>query len=88
MCSNAQRTYSDETNFRFDILRKMTHQSQANVAEIIADFRGLYAKVARKLKISPSMVSRVGGGHRISPEIEAALREELKMLRERLDKHL
>lgn len=79
---------SGGANLRFDILRKMTQQSQAKVAEIIADFKGLYAKVARKLRISPSMVSRVAGGHRISPEIEAALREELKMLRERLDKHL
>jgi hypothetical protein len=31
------------------------------------------------------MVSRVAGGHRISPTIQAALREELQAIKEKLD---
>lgn len=70
------------------MLRKMTHQSPVRAADIISEFRGVYARVARRLKVSASMVSRVADGHRTSPEIEAALREELKTLKDRLDKYL
>ena len=45
----------------------------------------MFARVAHKLKVSPSMVSRVAGGHRISPTIQAALREELQAIKEKLD---
>jgi hypothetical protein len=57
-------------------------------AEMLSDFRGLYARVALKLNVSASMVSRVADGHRTSTEIEAALHEELKALRDKLDKYL
>ena len=52
---------------------------------VVSSFRGMFARVARKLKVSPSMVSRVAGGHRISPTIQAALHEELEAIREKLD---
>jgi uncharacterized protein YfkK (UPF0435 family) len=52
---------------------------------IVSSFRGLYARVARKLKVSPSMVSRVAGGHRFSPKIQAALREELEAIKQKLN---
>jgi hypothetical protein len=52
---------------------------------IVSSFRGMYARVARKLKVSPSMVSRVADGHRISPKIKAALREELNAMKQQLD---
>jgi hypothetical protein len=52
---------------------------------IVSSFRGLYARVARKLKVSPSMVSRVAGGHRFSPKIQAALREELEVIKQKLN---
>lgn len=66
----------------------MTQRPQARVAEIISDFRGVYARVARKLNVSASQVSRVASGDRSSSEIEAALREELKTLKDRLDRYL
>jgi DNA-binding LacI/PurR family transcriptional regulator len=47
--------------------------------------RWTYARVARKLRVSPSMVSRVADGHRITPEIQAALREELEAIKQKLD---
>jgi hypothetical protein len=52
---------------------------------VVSSFRGMFARVAHKLKVSPSMVSRVAGGHRISPTIQAALREELQEIKEKLD---
>jgi hypothetical protein len=52
---------------------------------IVSSFRGMYARVARKLQVSPSMVSRIADGHRISPKIQAALREELQAIKQKLD---
>lgn len=40
-------------------------------------FRGVYSRVARKLKIDPSYVSRVARGERNSEDISQALAEEL-----------
>ena len=65
----------------------MTQQSQSRAADIISEFRGVYTRIARKLGVSASMVSRVADGHRTSPKIEAALKEELKILKDRLDKY-
>lgn len=48
---------------------------------------GIYARVARKLKVSPSMVSKVASGTRVSAEIEMALREDLKHLKKELDSY-
>jgi predicted transcriptional regulator len=61
------------------------------VASVRADvrvfsyFKGMFARVARKLSVSPSMVSRVASGHRSSPKIQAALLEELKVVKQKLD---
>jgi len=43
-------------------------------------YRGLYARIARTLGVDRSYVSRVARGERRSPEIEAALRAELKRI--------
>jgi len=56
-----------------------------NPNTVISDFKGVYARVARRLKMSPSMVSRVARGERSSPAIEKALSEELKLLKNRLE---
>jgi predicted transcriptional regulator len=63
-------------------------QSQPTPSDIISDFRGVYARIARKLGVSASMVSRVADGSRSSTEIDAALHEELIALKDRLDKYL
>jgi len=65
----------------------MTSRLPARAADIISDFRGVYARVARKLNVSASLVSKVADGHRTSPEIETALDEELKALKDKLDKY-
>ena len=43
-------------------------------------YRGLYSRVARKLGVDRSYVSRVARGERASKEIEAALNIELKRI--------
>lgn len=48
-----------------------------NLASLI---RGLYGRVARRLKVDPSYVSRVARGERQSDLIEASLERELKQI--------
>ncbi len=43
-------------------------------------YRGLYSRVAQKLGVDRSYVSRVARGERKSPEIEAALQAEIKRI--------
>jgi hypothetical protein len=57
---------------------------QGTAGSIISDFTGVYQRIARKLNVSPSMVSKVASGSRRSLDIEAALRDELKGLKKRL----
>jgi len=51
-----------------------------NWAKVISEYRGLYNRVAKQLKVDPSYVSRVARGERFNQEIEAALLEELQRL--------
>ncbi len=60
-------------------------KNSAKMGEVISSFIGVYARVSRKLNVHSSFVSRVANGIRSSPRIEAALKEELRVLRERLD---
>jgi len=52
---------------------------------VFSYFKGVFARVARKLKVSPSMVSRVASGHRASSKVKKALLEELEEIKQRLD---
>jgi hypothetical protein len=51
-------------------------------------FRGLYNRVAVKLGVDPSYVSRVARGERRSPTVFAALEEEMAVIREYLNNHV
>ena len=42
--------------------------------------RGIYGRVARRLRVHPSYVSRVARGERTSAKISAALNREVKNL--------
>jgi hypothetical protein len=53
------------------------NSTPTNLASLI---RGLYGRVARKLKVDPSYVSRVARGERQSDAIEASLERELKRI--------
>jgi hypothetical protein len=52
--------------------------------KIISAFAGVYARIATKLKVSPSFVSKVASGSRKSSQIEGALRNELRILKKDL----
>jgi hypothetical protein len=54
--------------------KRNTTTTPYNLASLI---RGLYGRVARKLKVDPSYVSRVARGERQSEDIEASLEREL-----------
>lgn len=55
-----------------------------SAGEIISAFTGVYERIARRLNVSPSMVSRVASGSRKSVDVEAALFAELKDLKKKL----
>jgi transcriptional regulator with XRE-family HTH domain len=52
---------------------------------VVSSFKGMYARVARKLNVSPSMVSRVANGLRSSPKIKKALLAEVDAIKQKLD---
>ena len=54
----------------------------AKVNRYIQSLCGLYSRVARKLGVDRSYVSRVAKGERHSEEIEAALTSEFKQVQE------
>ena len=62
----------------------MPTKLQWTAAEIISEFRGVYARVARRFHVDASFVSMVANGKRASVEIEKALREELIALKDKL----
>ncbi len=43
-------------------------------------YRGVYSRVARRMGVDPSYVSRVARGERASPKVEKALLAELQRL--------
>jgi transcriptional regulator with XRE-family HTH domain len=43
-------------------------------------YRGLYSRVARRLAVDRSYVSRIARGERRSPRVEAALKNELRRI--------
>jgi hypothetical protein len=51
---------------------------------IVSAFAGVYARIASKLKVSPSFVSKVASGSRKSWQIDEALRDELRILKKDL----
>jgi transcriptional regulator with XRE-family HTH domain len=50
-------------------------------------FRGIYNRVAKRLGVDPSYVSRVARGERKSAVVEKALAEEVRIIREHLNNH-
>jgi DNA-binding transcriptional regulator YdaS (Cro superfamily) len=53
--------------------------------EACALVRGIHKRVAAKLGLDPSFVSRVASAKRKSPAVMTALREELEIIRETLN---
>ena len=59
----------------------------SNANAIISDSKGVYARVARNLNVSASMVGRVACVERRSLEIERALFDELNVLKQNRHHH-
>ena len=57
------------------------HKGKSRELARYARYRGLYARVARRLGVDRSYVSRVARGERRSKRVEEALRVELKRIR-------
>lgn len=63
--------------FRFSVPR----QQPLEALRVYGELRGLQRRVARRLGVSASHVSRVIAGERRSARVEAAVAEELRALR-------
>src|SRR5271169_3743154 len=72
--------------FEKRVMNRDNSDVSTNAFPVLSIFRGLYQRVAAKLGVDPSFVSRVARGERRSPAVLAALREEMSVFREHLNK--
>jgi hypothetical protein len=56
----------------------MKRATKSPAPNMVSLSRGLYGRIARKMKCDPSYVSRVARGERHSARIEAVLRQEFR----------
>ncbi len=61
--------------------------STTNSIPSVSLFRGIYNRVAKRLGVDPSYVSRVARGERKSAVVEKALAEEVRIIRDHLNDH-
>src|ERR1700730_7103213 len=61
--------------------------STTNSIPSVSLFRGIYNRVAKRLGVDPSYVSRVARGERKSAVVEKALAEEVRVIRDHLNNH-
>lgn len=61
--------------------------SSMNLIPSVSLFRGVYNRVAKRLGVDPSYVSRVARGERKSAVVEKALADEVRVIREHLNNH-
>src|ERR1700730_13427237 len=61
--------------------------SNTNSIPAVSLFRGIYNRVAKRLGVDPSYVSRVARGERKSAAVEKALAEEVRLIRDHLNNH-
>jgi hypothetical protein len=58
----------------------LSRNAVAMPMNLASALRGLYGRVARRLDVDPSYVSRVARGERKSEEIETALEREMRQV--------
>jgi transcriptional regulator with XRE-family HTH domain len=61
--------------------------SNMNSVPAVSLFRGIYNRVAKRLGVDPSYVSRVARGERKSAVVEKALADEVRVIRDHLNNH-
>jgi hypothetical protein len=79
----ADLTYSAQ-----GVMNRDKSKDSTNGLPALAAFRGIYNRVATRLNVDPSYVSRVARGERRSAAILAALEEEIANIREQLNHHV
>lgn len=67
----------------------MYHANASTSSDLVALspqtlYRGLYVRIAKKLGVDPSYVSRVARGERVSPDVEQALAHEIGQISKKL----
>ena len=80
------RSTSSLRSFEKSVMNHDNPDVSTGAFPVLSVFRGLYQRVAAKLGVDPSFVSRVARGERRSPAVLAALREEMTVIREHLNK--
>jgi transcriptional regulator with XRE-family HTH domain len=68
------------------VMNRDSSDNNTNAFPVLAVFRGLYQRVAAKLGVDPSFVSRVARGERKSSAVLAALQDEMQVIREHLNR--
>ena len=58
----------------------MRHKAIPPAYRLVFEFRGIFARVANRLEVTPSIVSRVASGERKAKAVDAALRKEIKKM--------
>jgi hypothetical protein len=58
--------------------KRLTKRVPARFLDLTSRLRGIYERVARRLHLDPSYVSRVARGERRSEAVKAALRKEMR----------
>ncbi len=58
------------------------------ISDVLAGYRGVYARVAQKLGVDASYISRIADGSRSNTEIQRALIQEIQSLNELTNRFL
>lgn len=69
-------------NFRMSTEAKTPIVSELTISDVLAGYRGVYARVAQKLGVDASYISRIADGSRSNLAIQKALIEEIQNLNE------
>ncbi|MGH9680513.1 MAG: hypothetical protein ACRD4Y_11245 [Candidatus Acidiferrales bacterium] len=62
------------------MMKRKTIRASNSPGNVASHLRGLYVRVATRLDLDPSYVSRVARGERKSKTVEIALRHELERI--------
>ncbi len=60
----------------------------STISDLLAGYRGVYARVAARLGVDASYISRIADGSRSNPTIQKVLIEEIQALNEATTKFL
>jgi hypothetical protein len=65
-------------SFDKDVMNRDKRDTTTHPFEALANFRGIFKRIALQLDVDPSYVSRVARGQRHAPHVSEALRKEIQ----------